>query len=92
MVVANPYNDENLNNGVFMRSFSKDVLSEELVWHRDHSDRRVEVLEGKDWEIQVENGLPRKLNEGDTVWIPALTYHRIKRGTTDLVLRIEEFK
>ena len=90
MVVV--YKDEKLNNGVFLRSFSKDTLTEELVWHRDKLDRRVEVLEGKDWEIQVENGLPRRLEKGDTVWIPALTYHRIKRGTTDLVLRIEEFK
>ena len=86
------YKDEKLNNGVFLRSFSKDTLTEELVWHRDRLDRRVEVLEGTGWEIQVENGLPRQLKEGDTVWIPALTYHRIKRGTTDLVLRIEEFK
>ena len=90
MVVV--YKDEKLNNGVFLRSFSKDTLTEELVWHRDRLDRRVEVLEGTGWEIQVENGLPRQLKEGDTVWIPALTYHRIKRGTTDLVLRIEEFK
>ena len=90
--MVNPYIDHKLNNGSILRTFSKDVVSEELVWHKDKLDRRVEVIEGSGWEIQVENGLPRQLKEGDTVWIPALTYHRIKRGTTDLVLKIEEFK
>ena len=84
------YIDENLNNGEFLRTFDKDVLTEELVWHRDKNDRIIEVLEGRDWELQFENCLPIKLKEGDRIWIPAETYHRIKRGTTDLKIKIEE--
>lgn len=90
MVVEEPYKQENLNNGVFLRTFSKDVLSEELVWHRDANDRIVEVLEGENWEIQFENELPQSLNVGEQYVIPAYTYHRIKRGTTDLKVIIQE--
>lgn len=89
-MVVNPYEQKNLNNDMFLRTFSKDVLSEELVWHRDHNDRIVEVLEGENWEIQFENQLPQTLKVGEEYVIPAYTYHRIKRGTTDLVVRIQE--
>jgi len=88
--VVNPYEQKNLNNGVFLRTFSRDVLSEELVWHRDHNDRIVEVLDGENWEIQFENQLPQTLKVGEEYVIPAYTYHRIKRGTTDLVVKIQE--
>jgi len=91
MVVDNrPYIQKNLNNGVFLRTFSKDILSEELVWHRDYNDRIVEVLEGDNWEIQFENQLPQILSVGQEYVIPAYTYHRIKRGTTDLKVIIQE--
>lgn len=90
VVNEKPYNQKNLNNGVFLRTFSKDILSEEFVWHRDHYDRIVEVLEGDNWEIQFENQLPQTLNVGEEYVIPAYTYHRIKRGTTDLKVKIKE--
>ena len=90
VVNEKPYNQKNLNNGVFLRTFSKDILSEELVWHRDHYDRIVEVLEGDNWEIQFENQLPQTLNVGEEYVISAYTYHRIKRGTTDLKVKIQE--
>ena len=88
--MVNAYEQKNLNNGVFLRTFSKDVLSEELVWHRDHNDRIVEVLDGENWEIQFENQLPQTLKIGEEYVIPAYTYHRIKRGTTDLLVKIQE--
>jgi len=90
MVVMLPFKQEKLNNNTFIRTFSKDVLSEELVWHRDRENRSVEVLEGEGWEIQLEDRLPKKLEVGQTYIIPAYTFHRVKRGTSDLVLKIEE--
>ena len=85
-----PYVDKKLNNREILRTFGKDVLSEELVWHRDRNNRIVEVLEGEGWEIQLEDKLPELLEKGREYVIPAYTFHRIKRGTTDLKLRIEE--
>ena len=85
------YNDEKLNNKTFLRTFSKDVLTEELVWHRDRENRIVTVLEGEDWEIQFDEDLPEPLVIGKEYVIPAYTFHRIKRGTTDLKLQIQEY-
>ena len=90
MVEEKPYIEHKLNNGMLLRTFSKDALIEELVWHRDHNDRVVEVIEGEGWEIQFDNNLPQLLEVGKQYAIPANTYHRVKRGTTDLVIKIKE--
>ena len=91
MVVKDkPYEDQELNNWSFIRIFKHDVLNEELVWHRDKNGRFIEILEGDGWEIQFEDKLPNKLQKGDGFFIPAKTYHRIKRGNTDLKIRVEE--
>lgn len=89
-MVVKPYVEHKLNNNRFLRTFSKDVLSEELVWHRDRENRIVEVLEGEGWEIQLEDRLPEPLVKGKEYVIPAYTFHRIKRGTSDLTLKITE--
>lgn len=73
-----------------MREFNKDVLSEELVWHRDRKSRIVEVIRGKGWQLQLDNQMPVPLLEGLSYEIPAETYHRVKRGTTNLIVRITE--
>ena len=86
-----PYIDEKLNNWSFVRTFNCETLSEELVWHRDERGRYIEVLEGNGWEIQFDNKLPKKITKGDRFFIPAKTFHRIKRGTTNLKVKIEEF-
>ena len=73
-----------------IRKFTLEVDSEELVWHRDEKDRYVTILEGKDWEFQLDNELPLELKKGDRIFIPTQTYHRIIKGTTDLVIQIQE--
>ena len=90
-MVDKPYIDEKLNNWIFVRTFKHDVLSDELVWHRDENGRFIEVLEGSGWEFQFDDRLPRKLHKGDRFFIPAQTFHRIKRGNSDLKIKIEEF-
>lgn len=91
-MIEKPYKDEKLNNWTFVRTFKHNVLEEELVWHRDEKGRYIEVLEGSGWEVQFDNKLPKKLHKGDRFFIPAKTFHRIKAGSTDLKLRIEEFE
>jgi quercetin dioxygenase-like cupin family protein len=88
--MSKPYDDSEISKDEFFRNFKKDVLEDELVWHRDEKDRIITVLLGKGWEFQEDNSLPRALNEGDQIYVPAKTYHRIKRGTTDLMIKIEE--
>jgi len=85
-----PFKQEKLNNTTFVRTFDKDVLSEELTWHRDRENRTVEVIQGEGWELQLEDRFPVELEVGKTYSIPAYTFHRVKRGTSNLVLKIEE--
>jgi len=81
--IVNPY--ENKGN---IRTFSKDVNKLELVWHQDAEDRDIEVLEGKGWELQMDNELPFELVKGDRIFITEGRIHRILKGTTDLKIKI----
>ena len=85
-----PYVEQKLNNKEFIRTFNKDVLAEELIWHRDRENRIIQVAEGEGWEIQFDDKLPEPLVKGKEYVIPSYTFHRIKRGTSDLTLRITE--
>jgi len=84
-----PYTEIRSSNTI-TRTFSVDCNESELVWHRDHTDRYVEILEGNGWRFQMDNDLPIILQPGDTLAIPKNTYHRILKGTTDLVVEIVE--
>ena len=77
-------------NGTLIREFSKDVSSSELAWHRDHSDRTVNVVEGIDWLLQMDNKVPVLMEAGMQYYIPKNTYHRVIKGSTKLVLEINE--
>lgn len=73
-----------------IRTFNKNVPDEELIWHRDKRHRVIEILEGNEWKLQFDNKMPKPLKIGKKVFIPAMTYHRIIKGNTDLVVRIQE--
>lgn len=63
--------------------------SAELFWHRDHEDREVKCVMGQ-CEFQRENGIPVKLEAGDTVCIAKEEYHRIiNREETPFLLEVK---
>jgi quercetin dioxygenase-like cupin family protein len=76
----------------FVRTFSSNVESEELVWHRDKNDRIVKVIFGEGWQFQVENQLPIYLKKGQILFIPKDTYHRVIKGVSELTVEIKEIK
>ncbi len=82
-----PFKQKKYGNTLF-RSFSNSTDSNDLVWHRDDTDRHVRVIEGVGWELQIDNNLPQKLIEGKTYSIRSHNYHRIIKGSTDLKLEI----
>ena len=88
--MVNPYVEERISANTFYRVFNKEVVSEELVWHRDHSTRVITIIEGEGWLIHLDNQLPVEMRIGDVFNIPAYTYHRIKRGISDLKIMIQE--
>jgi hypothetical protein len=86
-----PYLDEKLSEHCWIRTFDPTVSdNEEYVWHRDHNDREVEVLEGSDWKFQFDNELPFVINIGDKLTIPKMVYHRLIPGQTKLRIKINE--
>lgn len=70
-----------------VRTFSKDVNEEELIWHQDRQNRTIHILSGDKWKIQLEDNLPLDLQIGKEYYIPKLTYHRVIKGEGDLVIR-----
>lgn len=67
-----------------LRTFSSDIDSEELKWHRDRENRLVEIIEGDDWFLQMDNELPKKLVVGEKYYIPEGVYHRVIKGKKNL--------
>ena len=84
------YTDEN-TNGYKIRTFDKDVLDNELIWHRDLKDRMVEVINGYGWKFQFDNELPLDLKPGDILYIKKDRIHRVIKGYSDLTIKIKEF-
>ena len=85
-----PFTEKQIGKKIFLREFKRDVVSDELIWHMDREDRYVKVLKGKGWDLQLDNQLPQTMVEGKTYFIPKYTYHRVIKGTTDLVVEIRE--
>jgi hypothetical protein len=59
-----PFKQKRISKKKFLREFKKDVISDELIWHMDKEDRYVRVVEGKGWELQLDNKLPELLEKG----------------------------
>lgn len=87
MVAEVPYSDI-LNSDLIVRKFSHDIDPTELMWHRDLKNRFVRAIEGSGWKIQLENTLPEEFTE---ITIPKLTWHRVIKGSGDLILEIKEW-
>jgi len=85
----NTYKDE-INTGYKIRTFDKDVLEEELIWHTDEFDREVEVVESKGWQFQFDDELPFGLQKGTIIHIPQGKIHRIIKGNSNLIIKIKE--
>lgn len=79
---------EHIKNGYHIRIFSEDIKEDELVWHRDKEDRIVESVGDTNWEIQLDNELPKSLTE--TIYIPKETYHRVIKGSGELIVKVKK--
>ena len=71
-----------------LRTFSLDVDDGELKWHRDRENRLVEVIEGGDWYLQMDDELPKKLVVGEKYYIPEGVYHRVIKCNQELKVLI----
>lgn len=85
-VTGRPYSEEQ-KDGYIIREFSHNTPSFEFVWHRDKEDREVEAIHDTDWKFQLDNEVPQQLSK-NKLFIPKETYHRLIKGTGDLVVKI----
>ncbi len=85
-VTGRPYSEKE-QDGYIIREFSQNTPSFEFVWHRDKEDRIVEPIHDTDWHFQLDNDIPRVLTK-NKLFIPKETYHRLIKGTGDLVVKI----
>lgn len=83
-----PFAEIKVEENVYERIFDEDVDPEELKWHRDNEDRKVKALFETDWKIQLDNELPQSLTE--EVFVPKGAYHRLIKGTGDLVVVVKK--
>ena len=86
-----PYS-EFKNNGIWQRVFDKEVSIEELIWHRDKLDRKIKVVSGVNWKLQMDNELPEVLKVGNEYNIPKMVYHRLHKGEGRLIIDIKEYE
>jgi len=82
----NPYFEYIINENEAIRVFENDNLGTEELWHRDLEDRTIEILGETNWKIQLDNQLPTSMNE--PIHIPRHLYHRVIKGTGNLLLKI----
>ena len=83
-----PFKEEILSDNIFIRVFSQDTESGDFMWHRDFEDRIIESIVDTDWQVQLDDELP-KVIEGE-VFIPMGVYHRVIKGTGDLKIRLQK--
>ena len=84
--MALPFQETKIGDNVFVREFSQDTDSGELMWHRDREDRVVEPIGDTDWMVQLDDELPVILN--GRLLIPMGVYHRLIKGTGDLTIKV----
>ena len=83
-----PFQETKLGNNVFIREFNHETDSGEFMWHRDREDRLIKSIGKTDWLIQIDNELPKEINE--EVLIPMGVYHRLIKGTNDLKIKLKK--
>ena len=85
-----PYTDYVVSKSEKIRIFYESIDSEELIWHQDEHDRTIFSFVDSDWKFQFDNELPFLINKRQIITIPKMTYHRLIKGTNNLILKIRD--
>jgi hypothetical protein len=85
-----PFEESQISESTYVRTFYQNVDSGDLHWHRDREDRIIESTHETDWMFQIDNQLPQKIEK--SIFIPKGVYHRLIKGTDDLILKVDKLK
>lgn len=85
-----PFIESFLEDTTYLRTFFENVDSGDLHWHRDREDRIIESTHKTDWKFQIDNELPQAFEKD--IFVPKGVYHRLIKGTGDLILKVTKIK
>ena len=83
-----PYTDLEATDSWIIREFTENIDPIELMWHRDDENRIVEAITETDWMIQLDNILT--INITERIEIPKHAWHRLIKGTGNLIVKIHK--
>jgi hypothetical protein len=63
-----PFKETHIQDNLYLREFEESVDVDDLEWHRDREDRIVEIIGNTDWQLQMDNQLPKRMT--GTIFIP----------------------
>ena len=85
-----PFTEEQIDDYIFIRTFSADVDEMDLIWHADKENRVVTVLEGNGLKFQFDEELPIEMTNGLDISIFEGRLHRIIKGNGPLKIQLQK--
>ena len=85
-----PFEEEQIDEYNFIRTFPADVDEMDLIWHADKENRIITVLEGNVWKFQFDEELPIKMRKGKTISILKGRLHRVIKGNGPLKIKLQK--
>ena len=85
-----PFEEKQIDQFNFIRTFSADVDEMDLIWHADKENRIITVLEGNGWKFQFDEELPIKMRKGKTISILKGRLHRVIKGNGILKIKLQK--
>ena len=83
-----PFEEEQIDQYNFIRTFPADVDEMDLIWHADKENRIITVLEGNGWKFQFDEELPIEMEDGIDITIPKGVIHRVIKGKGPLKIKV----
>jgi len=85
-----PFEEEKIDDHIFIRTFSADVDEMDLIWHKDKENRVIKILEGNGWKFQFDEELPIEMTEGLSISIFKGRIHRVIKGHGQLKIELHK--
>ena len=87
-----PFKQTQIEENKFIRIFQASVPDGELKWHWDEEDRLIKICNPNNWALQIDNEFPVALEVNQTHYIRRGVWHRLIKGTTELIVEITKIK
>ena len=84
-----PFEEEQIDQYNFIRTFPADVDEMDLIWHADKENRIITVLEGNGWKFQFDEELPIEMTKGLSISIFEGRLHRVIKGNGPLKIKLQ---